>query len=188
MVEEKEFELSLVEGPVVPVLLYVPTEQVLEVQAKLPGFLATIGATTASTGGYEPPYPATHGGHDAWTLQPWALGDEAAACWILSVLGEGQRRILAALLGAGTKGFWTSELRNIGGYSDDTRMSGPFKAIAGRFRRTGRRPLWNGNKVKDPMKGQLLWVGDETARMLFAVALVSDWPDVAAEFAVIATP
>jgi hypothetical protein len=176
------FEIG--DGPVVPLLVWVDRDQVLEVQSKLPSWLATFkGPATSAGGGYEPPHSATHGDKNAWTLEPWGADHLPAAKWILSVLGDGQRKILAALLGA-EKGLWTSELRTIGGYPEDTRMSGPFKAIGGRFRRTGHRPLWNGDKVKDSKKGQLLWVGEEQARAVFATALVAGWPDVAAEFGV----
>lgn len=79
---------------------------------------------------------------------------------------EQQRRVLAHLVAAGPEGVWTGELRRRAGYDDSTSMSGVFKAIGGRFRSTGLRPVWNGGE-KDPQKGRCLRVFDDNARALF---------------------
>jgi hypothetical protein len=181
-------ELEFGDPPVVPVVVWVSKARVLEVQAKLSELLASLAVPGTRAGGYHPPFSASHGGPDAWTLDKWTGGDLPAAEWILSVVSDGHRRMLAALLAAGAQGRWTADLRAIGGYDDGTRMSGPFKAIGGRFRRVGRQPMWNGGKVKDPMKGQLLWVGDEAAKAVFSAVLVAGWPELAAEFGVTAPP
>ena len=60
-------------------------------------------------------------------------------------------------------------------------MSGVFKAIGGRFRSVGLKPLWNGG-AKDVEKGQKLSVLDDNARQLFANLITIQYPDLADEF------
>jgi hypothetical protein len=92
----------------------------------------------------------------------------------------GGRRGVAHLIAAGAQGVWTGDLRRSAGYDDATTMSGVFKAIGGRFRATGHRPVWNGGP-KDSQKGQLLTVADETARELFPNVLKTKHPELAEE-------
>lgn len=77
-------------------------------------------------------------------------------------------------------GIWTGELRRVSGYDDSTSMSGVFKALGGRFRATGHRPVWNGGP-KDSQKGQLLSVLEDAAGDLFTKVIKENYPDLAAE-------
>ena len=101
--------------------------------------------------------------------------------WILRNVGDSRRCIIAHLVSTGTEGVWTSQLRQTIGYDDSKSMSDVFKAIVGRFRSVGLRPLWNGGP-KDHEKGQKLSVNDNTVRLLFATLIKSDYPDLAKEF------
>jgi hypothetical protein len=58
-------------------------------------------------------------------------------------------------------------------------MSGTFRAIAGRFRRCDRRPMWNGGDKGST--GQRLTVKDPGALAVFIAVLLEDHPDLAAE-------
>jgi hypothetical protein len=162
----------------VPLVTWVPAGRALHIQAEI----AELLARPALDGGneYRPPYSNTHGPKDAWDLPRWTADEEPAAGWILGVLGPNKRRVIAHLIAAGTTGIWTGELRRAAGYDDATTMSGVFKAIGGRFRATGFRPLWNGGP-KDSQKGQLLTVLDDTAHKLFTKVLKANYPDLAKE-------
>jgi hypothetical protein len=138
------------------------------------------GSVRESEGDYSPPFPNTHGPKDAWELPRWEAQDLDPARWILQNLGPKQRRIIAGILAAGVDGIWTGDLRRFSGYDDAISMSGVYKAIGGRFRRVGRRPVWNGGE-KESQKGQRLNVADPTAMHLFRELLLQDYPELAEE-------
>lgn len=163
---------------IIPLVTWVKAKDAPLVQAQIAQLLVQLEAANGSD--YRPPHSNTFGPKDAWELPRWAADEESAAAWILSVLGPNQRRVVAHLVAAGATGVWTGDLRRSSGYDDAATMSGVFKAIGGRFRATGHRPVWNGGP-KDSQKGQLLTVGDETARTLFANALKTNHPETAKE-------
>lgn len=107
--------------------------------------------------------------------------DGPAADWIARSLGPVQFRVVAHLVAAGPEGVGTGELRRTAGYDPATSMGGVFKAIGGRFRSVGRKPLWRGGE-KDSQKGQRLRVPDGPARALFRAALRGVAPTIADEF------
>lgn len=165
-------------GQLVPLVAWVRADEALRVQKVIYQLLTEVRSDTRDE--YKPSFPNTHGPKDAWDLPQWTADDASAAAWILNVLGPRQKRVVAKLVAAGADGVWTSDLRRFAGYDDATSMSGVFKAIGGRFRATDRRPVWNGGR-KEPQKGQLLSVADETARLLFAHVLNSEHPDLIRE-------
>ena len=167
----------------VPVLFWVRADQVLEAQAHLTQFLVGHAGKNAPGDAYRPPFSNTHGPKDAWQLPAWTGDEREAATWILHAVGDNQRRVLAHLVSAGRSGVWTSDLRDSAGLDTSKSMSGVFKAIGGRFRSVGLRPLWNGGP-KDPEKGQKLNVGDQKVGLLFANLLKSHYSDLAAEFGI----
>jgi hypothetical protein len=167
----------------VPLLLWVRADQVLAVQARLTQFLVAEPAGDGNGGAYKPPFSSTYGPKDAWNLPAWRGDEQEAARWILGVVGDNQRRVLAYLISAGPDGVWTGQLRHAAGYDDSKSMSGVFKAIGGRFRSVGLKPLWNGG-AKDPNKGQRLSVLDGNVRLLFANLIRSNYPALAAEFSI----
>lgn len=166
----------------VPILFYVKGSQVLDAQAAVRQFLAGSPAQVTD-GPYKPPFSNTHGPKDAWELPKWTGEEHDAAEWIVGVVGTNQRKVLANLVAAGPDGVWTGELRHNSGYDGATSMSGVFKAIGGRFRSVGLRPVWNGGE-KDSQKGQRLSVPDGPARELFAEALKAKYPDLAEDFGI----
>ncbi|MDQ1677141.1 MAG: putative restriction endonuclease [Actinomycetota bacterium] len=165
----------------IPLVTWVRVDRAPFIQAQI----AQLLTEPAADGGreYKPPYSNTYGPKDAWDLPRWAAEEQPAASWVLGDLGPNQKRVIAHLVAAGSDGVWTGELRRSAGYEDATTMSGVFKAISGRFRATGHRPVWNGGP-KDSQKGQLLNVGDETARQLFAKVLKANHPDLAQEYGI----
>jgi hypothetical protein len=165
----------------VPLVHWVRADRASSIQAQIAHLLAEQGGKDSAT--YSPPYANTYGPKYAWDLAEWRLGEEPAAAWILSVLSTSQRRIVARLVASGSEGVWTSELRRVAGYDHAKGLSGVFKAIGGRFRATGHRPVWNGG-VKGGEKGQLLAVLDENARTVFATVLKANFSDLAEEFAI----
>lgn len=165
----------------IPLVNWVKASEAPYIQAQIANLLSEPAVGDGSA--YRPPYSNTYGPSNAWDLPKWKPGEEAAAAWILSVLGDNQRKVVGRLVAAGTEGVWTGELRRIAGYDDSTSMSGVFKAIGGRFRATGHRPVWNGG-TKAPQKGQKLTVLEETARALFTSVITSSYPDVAQEFGI----
>lgn len=166
---------------VVPVVTWVKASEATYWQGQ---FAQQVASSIASdTDGYRPPHSSTHGPKDAWELARWQHGEERAAAWIVRDLGPNQRRILARLVAAGAEGVWTGELRRAGTYDDGTSMSGVFKAIGGRFRATGHRPIWNGG-AKDSQRGQKLTVQDGIAREVFASVIRDAYSDLAVEFGV----
>lgn len=165
----------------VPLLFWVPANKVLATQAQVAELLGTQSGGIRDRSPYKPPFSNTHGPRDAWQLPPWEGDEQDAAEWILRVVTDNQRRVLAHLISAGHAGVWTMELRHTAGYEPVSSMSGVFKAIGGRFRSVGLRPLWNGGP-KDPEKGQKLRVLDEKVKHLFANAIKNRYPDLAAEF------
>ena len=168
----------------VPLVVWTTAEQVLRLQAQFAQWLAEQESVSSSQGGaYTPPHSNTFGPKDAWTLPAWTGSEEDVAAWIVGVLGSNQRRVLAHLVAAGPEGVWTGELRRRAGYDDSTSMSGVFKAIGGRFRSTGLRPVWNGGE-KDPQKGQRLRVFDDNARALFLSVIKARHPDLANEYGI----
>ncbi|MCU1486192.1 MAG: hypothetical protein JWN67_2938 [Actinomycetia bacterium] len=165
----------------VALVTWVPAKHALEAQNAFQRLVSSLGATSKA-GGYIPPHSNTYGGDNAWSLPEMTFPEDVPPVrWILSVLGSAQRRIVAGLVAAGPAGIWTGELRHLAGYDDAVGMAGVYKAIAGRFRRTGRQPVWLGGE-KDSQKGQLLTVPDGDARAMFTTAFVEDYPDIAAEF------
>jgi hypothetical protein len=104
-------------------------------------------------------------------------GGPGSPAWILGVLKPNQKPILGRIIAAGARGVWTTELCRAGGYHNPASLPGVLKAIGGRFRATGHRPLWNGGP-RDA-QGQLLSVRDETAGQLFAKVLKANHPDLA---------
>lgn len=166
----------------VPLLFYVPARDVLEKQAAIQQLL-TAHPAEPGDGPYKPPFPNTHGPKDAWDLRRWTGTEQNAAEWIVGVVGTKQRRVLINLVAAGPDGVWTGELRHNAGYDGDTSMSGVFKAIGGRFRSVGLRPVWNGGE-KDSQRGQRLSVPDGPARVLFAEVIKVKYPELAAEFGI----
>jgi hypothetical protein len=165
----------------VPLLFWVPADKVLATQAQVAELLRAQSGGIGDGGAYKPPFSNTHGPRDAWQLPPWEGNEQDAATWILRVVTDNQRRVLAHLISAGQSGVWTAELRHTAGYEPGSSMSGVFKAIGGRFRSVGLRPLWNGGP-KDSEKGQKLHVGDENVKRLFANLIMNCYADLAAEF------
>jgi hypothetical protein len=172
-----EVPFNFGEDDLVPILFYVKGKQLLDAQAAVQQFLAGSPAQ-ATDGPYKPPFSNTHGPKDAWELPRWTGENRDAAEWIVSVIGTNQLKVLANLVAAGPDGVWTGELRHNSGYDGATSMSGVFKAIGGRFRSVGLRPIWNGGE-KDTQKGQRLSVPDGPARQVFMDALKAKHPDVA---------
>lgn len=76
----------------------------------------------------------------------------------------------------GRHGVWTGQLRQTAGSDESKSMSGVFKAIGGRFRSVGLKPLWNGG-AKDFDKGQKLSGLNDDARLLFADLIRSHYPE-----------
>lgn len=164
----------------VPVVAYVPAKDVMKMQAAIHQLVADYANTS---GTYKPPFSSTYGPKDAWNLPAWQGDEYVAAAWILGALGSNQRRVLAHLIASGSDGAWTGELRKSSGYDNSTSMSGVFKAIGGRFRSVGLRPVWNGGE-KDSQKGQRLTVKDTAPRTLFAKVLQEQHPTLAGEFGI----
>jgi hypothetical protein len=165
----------------VPLLVWVPANKVLAIQDQVAELLGAQSGGKGHGDAYEPPFSSTHGPKNAWQLPAWDGDEQDAAKWILRAVSDNQRRVIAHLVGAGTNGVWTAELRHTAGYDVSKSMSGVFKAIGGRFRSVGLRPLWNGGP-KDPERGQKLNVGDNNVRLLFARLIRSYYPDLAEEF------
>jgi len=168
----------------VPLVFWVPADSALAMQAQLAQLLMAQPGSSSGGGAYNPPFSNTHGPKDAWQLPPWKGDERDAAKWILDSVADNQRRVLAYIVSAGTDGVWTIDLRQRAGYDSSKSMSGVFKAIGGRFRRVGLRPLWNGGP-KEPHKGQLLNVRDDNAQRLFASLLRSHYPELATEFNIV---
>ena len=137
----------------VPLLFWVPANKVLATQAQVAELLGAQSGGMGDGGAYKPPFSNTHGPRDTWQLPPWEGNEQDAAIWILRVVTDNQRRVLAHLISAGQSGVWTMELRHTAGYEPVSSMSGVFKAIGGRFRSVGLRPLWNGGP-KDPKRAR----------------------------------
>ncbi|WP_369132021.1 hypothetical protein [Modestobacter sp. I12A-02662] len=165
----------------IPLVTWVEASRASLIQSQIAQLL--VRSEPGGGGEYRPPYSNSFGPKDAWELPRWAANEESAATWILGVLGPNQRRVIARLIAAGTDGVWTGELRRSVGYDEAMTMSGVFKAIGGRFRATGHRPIWNGGP-KNSQKGQLLSVRDETARELFARVLRARYADLAEEYGI----
>jgi hypothetical protein len=164
----------------VPILSWVLAKQAPKAQLAIAEALAHLGAPTVA-GSYKPPFPQNYGPENAWELPKMEKPDqEPAVSWILNVLGKSQRKLVALLVAAGPDGVWSGDLRHMAGYDEATGMSGVYRAIAGRFRRTGHRPVWNGGE-KDSQNGQLLSVPDGDAREMFMTAIANEFPDLAAE-------
>jgi hypothetical protein len=170
-------------GDLVPLLIWARADQVLAIQDRLAQLLVAQSGGSGNGGAYKPPFSNTYGPKDAWDLPAWEGDEQDAASWILRVVGDNQRRVLTHLISAGRYGVWTGELRQTAGYDDSKSMSGVFKAIGGRFRSVGLKPLWNGG-AKDPDKGQKLSVFNENVRLLFADLIRSHYPELAAEFSI----
>lgn len=166
----------------VPILFYVKGYQVLDAQAAVQQFLVGHPAQPTDKP-YKPPFSNTFGPKNAWELPKWTGQEQDAAEWITGVVGANQRKVLANLVAAGAGGVWTGELRHNSGYDGATSMSGVFKAIGGRFRSVGLRPIWNGGD-KESQKGQRLTVPDGPARQLFAAVLKAKFPELAEEFGI----
>lgn len=129
---------------------------------------------------YRPPFKSTDGERDAWDAPEWSdPADEAAARWLVNDLPENQRRVLARLVAGGPDGITTGAVLAFGGYGPDTSASPVFKAIGGRFRRVGRKPVWRGGGQTDA--GQNLPVPHGPVRDLFVRVLKGDHPDIARE-------
>lgn len=167
----------------VPLLVWVPANKVLAIQDQIAELLGAQSDGKGNGGTYKPPFSNTHGPKNAWQLPAWEGDEQDAAKWILRAVSDNQRRVLAHLVSAGSDGVWTVELRHTAGYDPSKSMSGVFKAIGGRFRSVGLRPLWNGGP-KAPEKGQKLNVGDDNVQQLFANLIRSYYPDLAAEFSI----
>ena len=86
---------------------------------------------------------------------------------------------MAQLVAAGPDGVTTSEVLTASGYGPDTSASPVFKAISGRLRRVGGKPLWRGGEQTET--GQLLSVPNGAPRELFVSILQSDYADLATE-------
>lgn len=167
-------------GDLVPLVTWVLAQDVLRVQGGINQLLVRQPSVDVD-GQYKPPFSNTYGPKNAWDLPAWNGDEEAPAAWILKAVGTNQRRVLAHLIAGGIDGVWTGELRRTAGYDDSTSMSGVFKAIGGRFRSTGLRPVWNGGE-KDSQKGQRLSVQNEKAGALFARIIKKEYPELAEEF------
>lgn len=129
---------------------------------------------------YVPPFKSTDGGKDAWDAAEWTNpADEPAARWLLGDLPENQRRIVARLVAAGPDGVSTSAVLAFGGYGPETSASPVFKALGGRFRRVGRKPVWRGGEQTDA--GQILPVPNGSPRELFVHVIKTDYPELASE-------
>ena len=175
-----EAPFSIGDDDLVPVLFYVKGSRVLDAQAAVQQFLAGSPAQVTD-GPYKPPFANTHGPKDPWELPKWTGEEHDAAMWIVGVVGTNQRKVLANLVAAGPDGVWTGDLRHNSGYDGATSMSGVFKAIGGRFRSVGLRPIWIGGE-KNSQKGQRLAVPDGPARGLFAEVLKAEYSDLAKDF------
>ena len=129
---------------------------------------------------FVPPYKSTDGEKDPWAAIEWSNPeDEDAARWLMNDLPDNQRRILVRLIAAGADGITTSAVLAFGGYGPETSASPVFKAIGGRFRRVGRRPVWRGGEQTS--SGQVLPVPEGPVRDLFVSVLISDHHDLAVE-------
>jgi hypothetical protein len=139
--------------------------------------LATgTGPESAGTESYTPPFPRNYGPKNAWDLPEWTEADLPAARWVLSDLSERQRLVAANLISVEQHGMWASELRDAAGCDEGDRLSGVFRALAGRCRACGRRPFWNGG-TKDPSKGMRLTITRGPTLEVFRTALEEDWPE-----------
>jgi hypothetical protein len=168
-------------GDLVAVSLIMPARHAPAFQMGALQLLVELNGGAPDPDTYRPPYSNTYGPKDAWALPAWQdPADEPAARWILGELGPKQRKVIALVLAAGPDGIWTNDLRHASGYGDAAGMSGVFKAIGGRFRRCGRRPVWNGGE-KQPGKGQLLSAQDPVALAVFVRALLAEHPGLAGE-------
>lgn len=173
--------LAVAGKDLVPVLVWTTADQALWLQEHISRLMIQQAAAVVDGGTYRPPHANTYGPKDAWELPAWTGTEEDAAAWIIDVLGPRQRRVLAAILAAGPDGIWTGELRRRAGYEESVSLSGVFKAIGGRFRSTGFRPVWNGGE-KDSQKGQRLRVLEQNAGLLFRRVMKTRHPELAAEF------
>lgn len=166
-------------GEIVLLLTFVPARDALKVQAAISQLLRRDRDAEAR-GVYKPPFNGTHGPKDAWELPAWNGDDDEAAAWILGVIGPNQRNVLVRLVAGGIEGVWTGELRRMSGYEESASIGGVFKALSGRFRSTGFRPVWDGGE-KDSQKGQRLRVLEENAHTLFVRVIKQTYPALAAE-------
>jgi hypothetical protein len=162
------------------VITWLPVEDAPIFQRRVSELIEAIRLERVGATRYVPPYDRSNGPQDAWELPGWMDDDGPVARWLLSDLGPNQRRILVSIVAAGREGVWTGDLKRAAGYDDSTSNSGIFKAIGGRFRRVGRRPIWNGGE-KDTRRGQRLTAKDDIARELFRTIIRDEYPELAAE-------
>lgn len=162
---------------IVVVPVYCQARHAAAVQRHAVDFLATL--THSPESGYQPPFKSSDGPENPWDLPPWNdPTDEPAGRWILGVVSDAHRHILGDLLAAGDEGVTVGTLLVAAGYSPGTSGAGVFKAIAGRFRRVGRRPVWDGaENTEDRMR---LFIPESEGRDLFTRVLRDDHPDIAA--------
>ncbi len=165
-------------GSIVAVTHYMPAAKAELFQRQAAEWLAAgTSAGSAGAGLYTPPFPRNYGPKNSWELPEWTEADLPAARWVLADLSERQRLVAANLITIEQHGMWSSELRDAAGYGEVDRMSGVFRAIAGRCRACGRRPFWNGG-TKDPAKGMRLTITLGATLEVFRKALEEDWPEL----------
>jgi hypothetical protein len=116
-------------------------DQAAAMQAALDDILAQSGKRE-----YAPPFDRFHGPKDAWKLPEWTESDLDALSWALADLDDNQRAIIRHLAAAEGQWMSTTSLLKAAGYPAEKSASGVFRAIAGRFRRCDRRPLWDGRR------------------------------------------
>lgn len=116
-------------------------DQAAAMQAALDDILAESGKRE-----YAPPFDRFHGPKDAWELPEWTQADLDALSWALADLDDMQRAIIRRLAEAEGEWMSTTSLLAGAGYPAEKSASGVFRAIAGRFRRCDRRPLWDGRR------------------------------------------
>lgn len=169
----------------VAVVIWTKARLARALQREAMALLTRLEMVAAPGEPYAPPHPNNYGGRDAWQLPTWSDPEHwPAARWIVTDFAAPHRRILARLLAGGEVA--TGELRRVGGYDERFKVGPIFKAIAGRFRSIGLRPIWvGGERTPD---GMLLSIPEGPGRDLFIRAFVTDWPELAAEFGLSAPP
>lgn len=127
----------------VQISLVLPARLALTAQEMVLRLLATDSAP-------ETPWTPTPDMHsdvaDAWEMPPWTNTEEdrRRMAWLVADLDPKHLDVLSRIhIESETP---TNELLTAAGYPEGTKASGVFRAMANRFRKVNRRPLWHGGE------------------------------------------
>jgi hypothetical protein len=163
------------DGDIVGVVVWLEARQAPSFQRAALRWLDALQSTPDGPDGdnqaFAPPFTSDYGPEDAWDLPDWRPQEDLPALkWLLSDLRDGQRRMVEAFVAAGQDGITSEELRVAGGYTSVAGLPGALKAIVGRFRSVGRRPVWDWTDKPTP-NGKPYWVKEGPVRSFFRRAL-----------------